>query len=189
MLDHGSRRCLSTGIAILAWCVAMCGSVPAAAQRPACQDSWVRFLTQMYLTGSYCTCPAQHREMVTEQGGVRRAVRYTLPGIALRQRGPLPDLSRVFVRVWGKIIDGPGGVYTISVRLHQEGHTTHVFSRRIDDIRQDQEFEITRGPQDRLLLHTRIPHHLQIEGHNANLQPPQQLTVQGRVCFYLVSPS
>jgi hypothetical protein len=147
----------------------------------------MRFLTQMYVTGSYCTCPAQHYEVVTEPGRVQRSVQYTLPGVALRQKGPLPDLSQVAIRVWGTVIDGPGGVYALSVHQQTPGDDAQVLIRRVKDIRQGQEFEITGGPQDRIVLQTRTPYVLSVEGSNPNLHPQQQLTLQGRACFYLAT--
>lgn len=164
------------------WC-----SIPAVAQSPDCQDSLTRFLTQMYLTGSYCTCPAQHQEVITETGRVRRSVQYTLPGVSMRQHGPLPDLSQVSVRVWGKVIDGPGGVYALSVRQQAPGDDAQALIRHVKDIQQGQEFEITGGSQDRIVLQTRTPYVLSVEGYNLNLRPQQQLTLQGWACFYLAT--
>lgn len=177
---------LATHAGILCLCFVIPGSGLAAVESTTCQDSLVRFLTQMYLTGAYCTCSAQHHEVVTTQGLVRRQVQYTLPGLTIRQRG-LPDLSQVLVRIWGKIVDGPGGVYALSVRLHTLENDTQAVVRHVEDIHQGQEFEITGGLRDRILLRTRTPYHLMIEARNPDLHPQQKLMVQGRACFYLVS--
>jgi hypothetical protein len=127
--------------------------------------------------------------VVTESGRVRRSVQYTLPGVAIRQSGPLPDLSQVSIRVWGKVIEGPGGVYALSVRQQTPEDGAQALLRRVANIRQGEEFEITGGPQDRIVLQTRTPYVLSVEGFNPNLQPQQQLVVQGRACFYLARRS
>jgi hypothetical protein len=154
-----------------------------------CQDSLARLLTQMYLKGSYCTCAVGRREVVTEAGRIHRHVRFTLPGLSLRQRGPLPDLSQVLARFWGTIIYGPGGQYTLSVRIYEEGRKAEAVVLHHNQIQQGREFEITAGPQHRLLLRTRTTYHVTIEGRNPQLRPRQRLILQGRACLYLVSGS
>jgi hypothetical protein len=143
----------------------------------------------MYMQGFYCTCATVHREVIMEQGRVRRQVQYTMPGLQLRQFGALPDLSRVQARLWGTIVDGPGGSYTVSVRIAaegREGRDTETLVRRLPRLRQGQEFEITNGPQQRLVLRARTPYQMTVEGENPALRPQQVLTVQGRACLYLV---
>ena len=157
------------------------------AQTPACEDTLARFLTQMYLESSYCTCAAMHREAVKEAGQVSRRTQYTLPGLSTRQFGSLPDLSRVQARLWGTILQGPGGVYNLSVRIYEEGRETAALARQIKGVQQGQEFEITGGPKDRILLRANTPYQLVIEGSNPTLRPEQVLTLQGRACVYLVS--
>jgi hypothetical protein len=159
----------------------------ARAQTTPCEDTLVRFLTQLYLESSYCTCAALHQEIVTERGHVSRLLRYTLPGLSVRQLRPLPDLSRVQARFWGTVVSGPGGMYNLSVRLYEEGREAEAQVRQVKGVQQGQEFEITAGPQDRLLLRANIPYRLQVEGENPALQPEQVLTLQGRACVYLVS--
>jgi hypothetical protein len=174
---------LLSGVLLLWW------SVPTLADTPPCQESLVRFLTQIYLTGSYCTCAATHREVVTETGRIRRHVQYTLPGLSLRQYGLLPDLSRVQARFWGTIVSGPGGQYALSIRLYEEGREAEAVVRHLEPIQQGQEIEITAGAQQRLLLRTRTLYHVTVEGRNARLRPQQRLILRGRACFYLVSGS
>jgi hypothetical protein len=116
-------------------------------------------------------------------------VQYTLPGVTQQPVGLLPDLSQVWVRLWGKIVDGPGGMYVLSVRQHTSGGDTDTLERRVENIRQGQEFEITHGSQDRIGLRTRTPYVLLVEGANPNLRPQQLLKLQGRACFYLASHS
>jgi hypothetical protein len=120
---------------------------------------------------------------------VYRHVQYTMPGLQMRQFGSLPDLSRVYARLWGTIVDGPGGSYTLSVRIHEEGHEAEALVRHLPHLRQGQEFEITAGPQQRLLLRARTPYHVLVQGANPALAPQQVLTLRGRACFYLVSGS
>jgi hypothetical protein len=177
------------------WCAALGVSLLlfwhlAAVATPApCQESLLRFLTQLYLIGSYCTCAVVHQEVVTETGRMRRHIKYTLPGLSLLQGGPLPDLSQVQARFWGSIVSGPEGRYSLFIRLYGEGRETEAMVRRFNRIQPGQEFEITAGPQRRLLLRTRIPYHLTVEVRNPRLRPQQRLTVKGRACFYLVSES
>jgi hypothetical protein len=71
------------------------------------------------------------------------------------------------------------------LRQQTPGDDAHVLIRHVKDIRQGQEFEITGGPQDRIVLQTRTPYVLSVEGSNPHLRPQQQLTLQGRACFYL----
>ena len=170
-------------------CLLLWWSLLAGAQTTACEDSLGRFFTQMYLQGSYCTCATVHREVVTEQSRVRRHVQYTMPGLQMRQFGSLPDLSRVQARLWGTIVDGPGGWYAVSVQIYEAGREAEPLVRRLMRIQQGQEFEITAGPQQRMLLRARTPYHVTVDGENSALHPPQVLTVQGRACFYLVSGS
>lgn len=159
----------------------------ALAQTTPCEDTLSRLLTQMYLEGSYCTCAAVQREVVTEAGHVSRHLRYTLPGLSVRQLGPLPDLSRVQARLWGTIVHGPGGGYNLSVRIYAEGREAEALVRQIEGLQQGQEFEITAGPKERLLLRTNTPYHVLVEGENPALRPEQVLTLQGRACLYLGS--
>lgn len=180
---------MGIGLSLLGLCLVIWSSASRVAGETFCQDSLGRFLSQMYLTGSYCTCPAQHYEVVTETGRVRRHVQYTLPGMTHQQIGLLPDLTRVWVRLWGKIVDGPGGVYILSVQQHASGDDADALVRRVENIRQGQEFEITRGTQDRIGLRTRTPYVLLVEGANPNLRPQQLLKLQGWACFYLASRS
>lgn len=183
---HAPGRVLAgvLGVCLCLWC-----SLPASTQTAACEESLSRFLTQMYLQGFYCTCAAVHREVITEKGRVHRQVQYTMPGLQLRQFGSLPDLSRVHARLWGTIVDGPGGSYAVSVRIHEEGREAEALVRRLPRLQQGQEFEITAGPQQRLLLRARTPYQVTVEGENPALRPQQMLIVQGRACFYLVSGS
>jgi hypothetical protein len=161
--------------------------MPVFAQAPPCEDSLTRFLTQIYLEGVYCTCATPHREVVAEPGRVRRQARYTLPGLSVRQLGRLPDLSRVQARLWGTIADGPGGWYRVSIRIYEEGREAEALVRQTVRVQQGQEFEITAGPQDRLLLRAHTPYHMIVEGENSALQPQQVLTLRGRACLYPVS--
>jgi hypothetical protein len=78
-------------------------------------------------------------------------------------------------------------MYALSVRQQTPGDDIHALIRRVEDIRQGQEFEITGGPQDRIVLQTRTPYVLSVEGSNPNLRPQQLLTLQGRACFYLAT--
>ena len=174
---------------VLGVCLCLWWSLPASTQTTACEESLGRFLTQIYLQGFYCTCTAAHREVITEKGHVRRQVQYTMPGLQLRQFGSLPDLSRVQARLWGTIVDGPGGWYAVSVRISEEGREAEALVRRLPRLQQGQELEITAGPQQRLLLRARTPYQVTVEGENPALHPQQVLTVQGRACFYLVSGS
>ncbi|MGQ4810069.1 hypothetical protein NKDENANG_03515 [Candidatus Entotheonellaceae bacterium PAL068K] len=174
---------------LLSCCLLLWWCVPTSADSPPCQDGLVRFLTQMYLKRSYCTCATTHREMVTEAKHIRRDFQFTLPGLSLRQPGLLPDLSQIQVRVWGTILSGPDHPYTLSVRLHEVGRKATVMVRRLTHIQKGQEFEITAGPQHRLLLRTRTPYRVVAEGWNAQLHPQQQIVLQGRACVYLVSGS
>jgi hypothetical protein len=173
--------------AVLSGCLLVWWSGLAYAETAPCQESLMRFLSQMYLTGSYCTCATMHREVVIEQGRIRRHVQFTLPGLSLRQRGPLPDLSRVQARFWGMIVSGPGGEYALSVRLYEAERNVMTLDRHLKHIRQGQEFEITTGPQHRILLQARTPYRIMVESSNALLRPQQQLALQGRACFYLVA--
>ena len=185
---HARRRGRAlTGV--LGLCLLLWWSLPAYTQTAACEESLARFLAQMSLQGSYCTCGTLYREAVTEQGRVYRHVQYTMPGLQLRQFGSLPDLSRVYARLWGTIVDGPGGSYALSVRIYEEGREAEALVRRLPRLQQGQEFEITAGPQQRLLLRARTPYHVLVEGENSALAPQQVLTLQGRACFYLVSGS
>jgi len=174
---------------VLGLCLLLWWNPSGSAQTVACEESLARFLTQMSLQGSYCTCVTLYREGVTEKGRVHRHVQYTLPGLQMRQFGSLPDLSRVYARLWGTIVDGPGGSYALSVRIHEEGREAEALVRRLSHLQQGQEFEITAGPQQRLLLRARTPYHVLVEGANPALAPQQVLTLQGRACFYLVSGS
>jgi hypothetical protein len=167
--------------------LALWGDLPALAQTPACEDTLTRFLTQMYFESSYCTCAALHREAVKEVGQVSRRTQYTLPGLSTRQIGSLPDLSRVQARLWGTILQGPGGVYDLSVRIYEEGRETAALARQIKGVQQGQEFEITGGSKDRIVLRANTPYQMVIEGSNPALRPEQVLTLQGRACVYLVS--
>jgi hypothetical protein len=169
-------------IAVMLW-----WGVWAFAQPKSCEDTLARFFTQLYFEGSYCTCAALHREVVQEQGQVRRRLRYTLPGLSVRQLGSLPDLSRVQARLWGTIVHGPEGAYNLSVRIYAEGHEAEALVRQVKHVQPGQEFEITGGPQERLLLRANIPYHVLVEGDNPALRPEQVLTLQGRACIYLVS--
>jgi len=180
---------LPIGVSLLGLCLVIWSSVSRVTGETVCQDSLGRFLSQMYLNGSYCTCPAQHYEVVTETGRVRRHVQYTLPGMTPQPIGLLPDLTQVWVRLWGKIVDGPDGVYALSIQQHASGHDTDTLVRQVGNIRQGQEFEITRGSQDRIGLRTRTPYVLLVEGTNPNLRPQQLLKLQGHACFYLTSQS
>jgi hypothetical protein len=141
----------------------------------------------MYMESSYCTCAALHQETVKEQGQVSRHLRYTLPGLSVRQLGSFPDLSRLQARLWGTIVHGPGGAYDVSVRIYEEGREAEALVRQIKRVQQGQEFEITAGPKDRLLLRANVPYHVQVEGDNPDLRPAQVLTLQGRACVYLMS--
>ena len=182
--DRKVGRCAALGV-----CLLLFWRLAAVADPASCQESLVRFLTQLYLTGSYCTCAAVHHEVVTETGRIRRHIKYTLPGLSFRQGGFLPDLSQVHARFWGSIVSGPEGHYSLSIRLYEEGRETEAFVRRFNRIQPGQEFEITAGPQRRLLLRTRIPYHVTVEGRNPHLRPQQRLTITGRACFYLGSES
>ena len=170
-------------------CLLLWWSIPTSAAPPSCQDTLVRFLTQLYLNRSYCTCATEHREMVTEEGHIRRSTEFALPGLSLRRPGPLPDLSQVQVRFWGTILSGPDDPYTVSVHIHQVGTEVVTMTRRLTQIHQGQEFEMTAGPQKRLLLQTRTPYRVIIEGWNTHFRPQQQLVVKGRACVYLMSGS
>jgi hypothetical protein len=78
-------------------------------------------------------------------------------------------------------------MYNISVRIYEAGHETVALARQIKGIQQGQEFEITGGPKERVLLRANTPYQLVIEGSNPALRPEQVLTIQGRACVYLVS--
>jgi hypothetical protein len=93
----------------------------------------------------------------------------------------------VQARLWGTIVDGPGGWYSVSVRLYEEGREAEPLVRQMARVQQGQEFEITAGPQERILLRARTPYHLLVEGENPALQPQQVLTLRGRACLYPVS--
>ena len=175
--------------AILGACVLLVCSITARADTLPCQDTLLRFLVEMYRNGSYCTCAALHQERVTETGRIRRSVQYTLPGLPLPQGAWVPDLSRVQARFWGTIVDGPGGQYALSMRIYEEGREAEALVRRLKPIKQGQEFEITAGPQQRMLLRMHASYHVMVEGQNPQLRPQQHLTVQGRACFYLASDS
>ncbi|MEE8304815.1 MAG: hypothetical protein V3S24_20530 [Candidatus Tectomicrobia bacterium] len=174
---------------LLSGCLLTLWHMPAVAKPVPCQESLVRFLTEMYLHGAYCSCAVTHHETVTEAGRIRRQAHYTLPGLSIRQPSPLPDLSKIEVRFWGKVVNGPGGEYTLSVRIYEVGREAEAVAQHREHIEQGQEFELTDGPQQRLLLQTRTPYHVTFEGQNPQLRPKQQLTLQGRACFYLVSGS
>jgi hypothetical protein len=163
------------------------GGLLAQAQSPSCEDTITRFLLQMYSEGSYCTCAAWHREGVKEAGHISRHLVYTLPGLSVRQFGSMPDLSRVSTRLWGTIAHGPGGSYNVSLRIYEEGREAEAQVRQIKNISQGQEFEITSGPKDRIVLRANVPYHIRVEGENPALRPEQVLTLQGRACVYLVS--
>jgi hypothetical protein len=185
----GIQRGVLMGIVacVLAGGVCLGGGTLALAQTPACEDTLARFLTQLYFERSYCTCAALHREVVKERGHVSRRLGYTLPGLSVRQLGSLPDLSRVQARFWGMIVNGPGGVYNLSVRFYAEGHEAEAQVRQIKQAQQGQEFEITAGPKDRIPLRANVPYQVHVEGENPALQPEQVLTLQGRACVYLMS--
>ncbi len=179
---HGGGWPLVTGLLLTWW-------TGVHAQPPACQDTLVRFLSQLYLNGTYCTCTVEQRERVTEHGRIRRHLQYTLPGLTLGQWGTLPDLSQVQARFWGTIVTGPGGPYALSVRMYAEGQAARAFVRHLSRLHQGQEFEITSGPKQRLQLRTRTPYHVWIESRNPRLRPHQQLVLKGRACFYWGSGS
>jgi hypothetical protein len=78
-------------------------------------------------------------------------------------------------------------VYNLSVRIYEEGHEAEALVRQVQHVQQGQEFEITAGPKERLLLRANIPYHVLVEGDNPALRPEQVLTLQGRACIYPVS--
>lgn len=147
----------------------------------------MRVLSQLYATGSYCTCASAYQATVTEEGRIRHQETYTLPGLSLGQGSFLPDLSQLQTRLWGTIVAGPGGLYGLSVRIQEDGQQAATMVRHLDRLERGQEFEITEGPQRPMRLRTRVPYRFTVEAQNPHLRPPQLLTVEGRACFYLAS--
>jgi hypothetical protein len=159
----------------------------AVAASPPCEDGFLQFFYQMYRQGSYCTCQMVHREVVTEKGHVRHEARYALPQLPVQQFGSFLDLSQVRARFWGTIMHGPGGVYNGVIRVYEEGHEATGLVRRIQQLAERQELEITAETTHGMLLRPNTSYQVMVEGQNPALRPEQVLTLQGRACFYLVS--
>jgi len=146
-------------------------------------------LAQLYTAGSYCTCAAVYQTTVSEAGRIRHQETYTLPGLSLGQSRFLPDLSQIQTRLWATIVDGPEGLYGLSVRIQEDGQKTATMSRRLERLKKGQEFEITDGPQRPMRLRTQVPYQFTVEARNPRLRPTQLLAVEGRACLYFVSGS
>jgi hypothetical protein len=165
----------------------LCWHGAAVATPPPCEDGFLRFFYELYRQGSYCTCQVAHQEVVTENGRIRHEARYTLPNLPVQQFGSFLDLSQVRARLWGTIVEGPGGWYSGVIRVHEEGREVPGLVRQIQRLSQGQELEITTEADKGLLLRPNASYQVMVEGQNPALSPEQVLTLQGRACFYLVS--